>query len=62
LSRNQILRRLETSGHATTRQGLNRDLSFFFDLGLAVEGTKGVQWTRSDSEGLTRAAAEGRRL
>ena len=60
MSRNRLLDRLAESGHATTRQRLNRALAFFFDLGLAVEGSKGVQWTHSDSESLRRAVAKGR--
>jgi hypothetical protein len=62
ISRNRLLRRLEESGHATTRQRLNRALSFFLDLGLAIEGTKGVQWTHSDSESLRQAVATGRQM
>jgi len=62
VSRNWLLRRLEEAGHSTTRQRLNRALSFFFDLGLAVDGSKGVQWTHIDSETLRRAAAVGLRL
>jgi len=62
MSRNELLRRLEESGHATTRQRLNRGLASFVDLGVAVDGSRGVQWTHSDSEGLRRAAATGRRL
>jgi len=62
MSRNELLRRLGESGHATTRQRLNRVLSFFIGLGLAVDGSKGVQWTHSDSEDLRRAVATGRRL
>ena len=62
MSRNELLRRLGDSGHATTRQRLNRVLAFFIDLGLAVDGSKGVQWTHSDSEDLRRAVATGRRL
>jgi len=62
MSRNQVLDRLAASGHATTRQRLNRALAFFFDLGLAIEGSKGVQWTHTDSESLRRAVATGRRL
>ena len=61
-SRNELLRRLGESGHATTRQRLNRVLSFFIGLGLAVDGSKGVQWTHSESEDLRRAVATGRRL
>jgi len=62
LSRNEILRLLHASGHATTRQRLNRALAFFFDLEVAIEGPKGVQWTRSESESLRRAVHTGRRL
>ena len=62
MSRNELLRRLGESGHATTRQRLNRVLSFFIGLGLAVDGSKGVQWTHSESEDLRRAVATGRRL
>lgn len=62
MSRNRLLRRLEESGHGTTRQRLNRALTFFLELGLAVEGTKGVQWTHSDAESLRRAVAAGRQL
>ena len=62
MSRNELLRSLGKSGHATTRQRLNRVLSFFIGLGLAVDGSKGVQWTHSESEDLRRAVATGRRL
>jgi len=62
MSRNELLRRLGESGHATTRQRLNRVLSFFIGLGLAVDGSKGVQWTHSESGDLRRAVATGRRL
>lgn len=62
LSRNQILRQLAESGHGTTRQRLNRALAFFTDLGLAVDGSKGVQWTHSESESLRRAVVTGRPL
>lgn len=62
VSRYWLLERLAAEGHTTTRQRLNRALGFFFDLGLAVEGSKGVQWTQSGSESLRRAQASGRRL
>lgn len=62
VSRNWVLARLKRSGHTTTRARLNRVLSFYFDLGLAVEGSKGVQWTHSQSESLRRAVATGKRL
>ena len=62
VSRNFLLERLAAQGHTTTRARLNRALAFFFDLGLAVEGSKGIQWTHSGSLTLQRALASGRRL
>ena len=62
VSRNWLLNRLRGGGHTTTRPRLNRVLHFFFDLSLAVEGSKGVQWTHSTSASLHRAMVEGRRL
>ncbi len=62
MSRNELLRRLGESGHATTRQRLNRVLAFLVDVGVAVDGNRGVQWTHSDREDLRRASAVGRRL
>jgi hypothetical protein len=62
VSRNWLLERLAEGGHTTSRPRLNRALSFFFELGLAVEGSKGVQWTHTDSASLRRAQATGRRL
>lgn len=61
VSRNVLLDRLAEAGHTTTRQRLNRALDYFFRLRLAVEGSKGVQWTHADSESLRRARATGRR-
>lgn len=62
VSRNWLLSQLKDSGHTTVRPRLNRALGFFFDLGLAVEGSKGVQWTHADSASLRRAVAMGNRL
>ena len=62
VSRNKLLALLAKGGHTTTRPRLNRALEFFFDLGLAVEGSKGIQWTHADSASLRRAQATGRRL
>ena len=62
VSRNWLLDELERSGHSTTRPRLNRALGYFFRLGVAVEGSKGVQWTHSDSESLRQAVVLGRRL
>jgi hypothetical protein len=62
VSRNWLLEQLAKKGHSTSRQRLNVVLEFFFDLGLAVEGSKGVQWTHSTSASLRRAVATGKRL
>ncbi len=62
VSRNKLLADLAAKGHTTTRPRLNRALGFFFDLGLAVEGSKGIQWTHSGSPSLKRAQSVGRRL
>jgi len=55
VSRNFLLGQLAKGGHTTTRPRLNRALDFFLELGLAVEGSKGVQWTHSESPSLKRA-------
>ena len=62
VSRNWLLAQLSDAGRTTTRQRLNRALAFFLDLGLAFEGSKGVQWTYSRSPSLERALATGREL
>lgn len=62
VSRNWLLDRLSASGRTTTRQRLNRALTFFLDLGLAVEGSKGIQWTHNESPSLQRAVLVGRRV
>jgi hypothetical protein len=62
VSRNWLLGRLRESGHTTSRTGLNRALEFCFGLGLAVEGSEGIQWTHSTHPGLVRAVAKGRRI
>ena len=62
VSRNWLLERLKESGHTTSRARLNRALKFCFDLGLAVEGSKGVQWTHTTSQSLLRSLAHGRRV
>lgn len=62
VSRSQLLDRLADCGHTTTRQRLNRALEHFFVLKLAVDGSKGIQWTHSTSESLRRALATGREL
>lgn len=62
VSRNWLLDQLAEHGHTTTRQRLNRALGHFFALELAVEGSKGIQWTHTTSQDLRRAAATGREL
>lgn len=62
VSRNWLLARLKAEGHSTTRQRLNRALGHYARLGVVVEGSKGVQWTYSDSASLKRAAVLGREV
>ena len=62
VSRNWILARLQERGKSTTRPRLNRVLGHFFSLGVAVEGSKGVQWTHNASPQLLRVIAEGKRV
>ena len=62
VSRNWLLDRLRQSGHTTTRARINRVLQHYFRLGLAVEGSKGVQWTHNMSPQLLYAFAVGKRL
>jgi hypothetical protein len=62
VSRNWLLSRLKESGHSTTRPRLNRILLHYFVLGLAVEGSKGIQWTHNMSPQLLYAVANGKRL
>jgi hypothetical protein len=62
VSRNWILIRLKVAGHSTTRPRLNRALAHYFQLGVAVEGSKGVQWTHNASPQLLHAIATGKRL
>lgn len=62
VSRNWLLDQLSEHGHTTTRQRLNRALEHFFVLELAVEGSKGIQWTHNTSQSLRGALATGREL
>jgi hypothetical protein len=62
VSRNWLLDQLKRAGHATTRPRLNRALRHYFRLGLAIEGSKGVQWTHNMSPQLLYALAVGKRL
>lgn len=62
VSRNWLLEQLARTGHSTTRPRLNRALGYFFRLGVAIEGSKGIQWTHTTSPSLIRALAKGKRV
>ena len=62
VSRNRLLAELKASGHTTTRARLNRALEFCFEMGLAIEGSKGIQWTHTTSPSLLRSLARGKRV
>ncbi|MCL4324085.1 MAG: hypothetical protein M1144_01255 [Candidatus Thermoplasmatota archaeon] len=62
VSRNWLLAQLKAEGHSTTRQRLNRALGHYAHLGVVVEGSKGVQWTFSESDSLRRASVLGRKI
>lgn len=62
VSRNWLLERLKETGHTTSRARLNRALDFCFDHGMAIEGSKGIQWTHTTSPSLLRAQARGKRI
>jgi hypothetical protein len=62
VSRNWLLERLKQTGHTTSRARLNRALQFCLDLGLAVEGSKGIQWTHTTSPSLLKSLVRGKRL
>lgn len=62
VSRNYILAALKEQGRGTTSPRLNRALGYLFAHAMAVEGSKGIQWTHSQSPSLARARATGRRL
>jgi len=62
VSRNWLLQRLKDTGHTTSRARLNRALDFCLDHGMAIEGSKGIQWTHTTSPSLLSALAKGKRL
>lgn len=62
VTRYYIRQALSEAGRATTPARLNRALGYLIGHALAFEGSKGIQWTRSGSESLRRAALLGRRL
>jgi len=57
VSRSHILRALAARGHGTNSPRLHRALQFLFDQGMAIEGSKGVQWTHTTNLELLQAAA-----
>lgn len=62
VSRNWLLIRLRETGHTTSRVRLNRALKFCFEFGLAIEGSKGIQWTHTTSPSLLKSLAKGKRI
>jgi hypothetical protein len=62
VSRNHIHRALKAQHAGTTPARLNRALDYLLARGMAVEGSKGIQWTFSRSQSLKRARAIGRRI
>lgn len=62
VSRGFIHRALEAEHAGTTPARLNRVLDYLVARRMAVEGSKGIQWTFSQSQSLKRARAVGRRI
>lgn len=62
VSRYYILKQLKAQGRSTVQPRLDRALDYFFRHKLAIEGSKGIQWTYNPGERLQRGIAKGRRL
>ncbi len=62
MTRYRIHKRLAEMGASTTPARLNRALDYLNRREDIIEGSKGVQWTRSESASLARAKLLGRRL
>lgn len=62
VSRYYLLKELERAGRGTTQARLNVALRYLIDHEMAIEGSKGLQWTHSESPSLHRAVALGRRV
>lgn len=62
VTRYYVRKRLSEMGRATTPARLERVLGYLFSHDLAIEGSKGIQWTRSGSDSLRRASVSGREL
>jgi hypothetical protein len=62
VSKYYILEELRKKGKSSNDPRVERALGYLYAHSLAVKGSKGIQWTHSDSESLKRAAATGREL
>lgn len=62
VSRYYIHKKLKEAGRGTTPARLNRALGYLERMQCIVEGSKGIQWTKSDSPRLAWARAVGRRI
>ena len=62
VSRNQLLERLASWGHSTSRQSLNAAIGFLAQDGSIVEGSKGLMWVPEASGPLLDAIRDGNRL
>ncbi len=62
VTRYYVRTHLKEQGRSTTSARLNRALGYLFSHSLAIEGSKGIQWTQSASASLRRAIATGKRL
>lgn len=62
VSRNQLLERLASWGHSTTRQSLNAAIGFLAQDGSIAEGSKGLIWVPEASGTLLDAIRSGKRL
>lgn len=62
VSRNQLLERLASWGHSTTRQSLNAAIGFLAQDGSIAEGSKGLMWVPEASGALLDAIRKGNRL
>lgn len=62
VSRAYIHRALDEGKSGTTPARLNRVLDYLFTHRMAVEGSKGIQWTLGSSLSLRQARAIGRRI
>lgn len=62
VSRYYILQRLKDRGASTNQPRLDLALDYLIEKEFVFEGSKGIQWTHSDSVELQRAAVLGKRV